>query len=347
MIHPSNSLPIEEEDHSTQRNQNESTVIQLEKALKRYLLIDTNSLVHHNELTGRAGARWRKYKYFVVIFHFSYIIRFAILLSNDSKHLHNALGEYFRFFGTGNVNVYLVAGIVSLTLPCFFTTLNGFLLKRYAGLESAMQYSLRILHVISGKREPESIGLERSDLKRLRFIARISAFASNYGYTVSCTMFFFLIPYLFLVNVDYEKYWWQLIISKFQFDAFLILVVAALSTGLSYFYIICLVIRIRIERLTARLISYDHAITGEELIDLLSMHDDISVSIDRYNAYWRLYLLFSYILYIPYISLVSYIAFVAYMSLYLKVLFALVFIEFTSILSFTCISAGKIHSTVS
>lgn len=337
------AMSIEINQVEVERVEGERSAYQLAKVLKRFLLIDIDVLLHNKQRKAKEQSKWLCYKLFVVIFLCVYVIRYIILATFKSRHIADSLGGYFRFFAKDSL-LLIVVGCLFAVIPVMMGTFNGFMVERFSRSRAGMTSSLDIIHVISGRLPPEVIGLEFGVLYELRRRAKIGAFLSNYGFGMGCGLFFLYIPYLYVFNIDYVNYWWQLIIAKFMTDLYIGIGFGALITSLSFFYLVCHVLVVRLKKMNMLLAR---SIDGDcHLHLIIKMHNEIAESIYSFHCYWKGYLLSAYACYLPIISLFCYIAFVADVEVYVKVISTPLLLTFFALISFTCVSAGQIYAQV-
>lgn len=318
---------------------------QLATSMRRFLLIDIDSYLFGKQRADKEEKKWRAYKWILVTFNCAYILRTIILLLTDSQHIKDSFGEFFRFFGGVNVKLCLVALLSHVSLPALIAPFNGYFISRNDRYRRGLISSLEILNVISGKVNPKEIGLLDEDLPKLRRHASICAFMSFYGGMIVDLMMLIYAPYLYVTNIDYVSYWWQLIVAKFMLDGIIVMSFSALISSLAYFYLICLVIGIRIQRLRAEI--FESKFSLETAMELLKNHNSIATSISKYNSYWKVFIALSYLDYLPLMSIMCYITFVAEMHPYLKFIYVLLFFEYSALISFTCLAAGAVANAMS
>lgn len=163
-----------------------------------------------------------------------------------------------------------------------------------------------------------------------------------------CWYCFVFIPFLYLTNVDVAKYWPSIIFFKFYSDFWLTSSIDAISTPLTYFYLLCFSLTLRIKELSRKLdLLNGRAADMRTLKALLIEHNAICMTITVYDRFWSKYILFSYITYFPLMSLMAYITLINEVIWYLRGVFMVIFSEFFLLVTFTCLSARHVSSLVS
>lgn len=213
--------------------------------------------------------------------------------------------------------------------------------------QRAVKEFLLILEVIGGGREPEAIGLSKLELVDLRKRARYLYYIC-YNVTLSIPIMFALqTPYFYFRYVDMSKYWLNCLVAHTGWTVWVTINIATSCLSLSYFHIICYTLKLRIGTLRNNLeMTNPSAITPQTLLRTFKEQVAVCTVLHEYNTYWSMYIYASYQGFLPLMSMMLYISFVPDDSLAIRAIFFVLFIEFGSLLSFTCLSAADISNQV-
>lgn len=110
---------------TSERLRNELSADRLATALRRFLLIDVDTLLYNKIRTREKNLKWKLYKTFVVAFYPLYILRLMMVIKFNSKEAADQLADFFRFFG-GETRLFCLGSICFAMLGALSTIYAGF-----------------------------------------------------------------------------------------------------------------------------------------------------------------------------------------------------------------------------
>lgn len=310
-----------------------------ELCLKYFLLIDTD-LMFENANKKRKNFVKDLYNAAVILFHVIVIARYYRFLTIDDDHELCQLGEIYRFIGGDRTS--LNAASIAFNICALIVNMRTIWMHHSTSGRRSIQNTLLVLSVIAGSKSERSIGLSKSGLSALRTRATFCCLLLRTAVIGFVAMFFFYVPYIYATHYELARYWPYVLFWKLFTDVWLALNMGAIAIGLTYFYIICYSLKLRVNEWVERVTEC--CVTSFVQVD---NYNAIVAAINQNDRYWQYFVFGAFCTFVPLTALMLYIVFVSNISnQVMRLLFFVSSIEFVSLLSFTCLSAASVAAQV-
>lgn len=327
-----------------------SDALNIAMCLKWLLYIDTSGLVMNGNESRSSFKKflWISSRLLLILFQslcIALIIARQKCLEIHGYQSGDWFGDFHRFFG-GVQAFYNYASVIYTTFGLFMMLFTWYF-QRSAKNKAIVNMFIMPLDVIAGLRPPDDIGLDSNSHEKLK---KRSKLVFNITLNVVRTflgMFAIYIPIVYIRNIDLTKYWLNCLVA---WTIWLISNLINISTHclcLAYFHLICLTFELRIKLQKERLQTHKPNFgSAKFLICVIIEQCNICNAIAIYDKFWSKYIFASHSCFLPLMSCMLYICFVPEGELILNVILFIVFLEFSCILTFICLSAASISNQV-
>ncbi|KAI1293737.1 hypothetical protein HDE_06648 [Halotydeus destructor] len=324
--------------------QNKMAVKKIERCLQYLVFLDCDQLIHGAKRTGTQQATWKLYRIVSIMFMVLMNMKLAYVYVNDKKdpQLAYLYGDIYEYYGGGKM-IYTFSSILACIPSILMATLTCSFVKNEANRASVQEVTA-ILRVLSGKAKPSLLGLKVAD--KLKMLTTVKLF-----YRIGC-FFSIMVPvtfgfYPFVRRFLHDGFAQYPVNFMFFFVCWLIycfVIISAQITLMSYFYLSCKVITLRINHLKDRIVNATR--NNSQDTNVLEEHAAIMRSTKNLNNYWRHFLLSLLSSYLPLITVFLYMSLVTDNVIYIKISVYFVSVEFFVILSTICLIASEIFHQV-
>ena len=198
---------------------------------------------------------------------------------------------------------------------------------------------------------PSEFGITEDMLVQLRHRLKVCLYSSEiYMFTAYVPMAIYLLI-LYLTNFDLGLYWKSALIGWLSVNFWIVFVIGAMTVSSLNFNFICFALKLKIDNyLKIYEPSKKQKLIRVQQIRLILNHNHriFKTIVSIYNRYYSVYLLIAHGSYVLIASLIAYIAFIyKFESLFLRLAFPMIFVQFWSQMAFICISAASVNNAVS
>ena len=329
--------------HLRENIQNRLLARKLATLLQLYLFIDTDRLIHKIRRNRCQSIMFSLKRLSMVLFQMSHFGRFLYmeLTYRDNPQTLFMMGDIYQSFG-GQISIYFAASIAYASLQVCLSIYTWYAMSGSMSRKVIKKFLIP-LQVIGGQMAPKSIGLDQNQLVTLRGQAKKVYYACVHAPLFLTMIFAIYIPSYYWFKYDLDQYWLNCLIAYPFWLYWVYLQIATHCVSLAYFYLLCLALKLRIQKFNHKLVNIgNNRLSISQTMKLIVEHYRVCEQISIYNRYWSKFLYASLQCFLPLTTLMIYIAFFPDCPPLLKIAFYNSILDFVVILSFTCCSAAAI-----
>lgn len=313
------------------------------KYMQWFVLIDAKTMLLKQVRTPWQKLTWHVHQTFIILLQIIQMIKLTCQLMAETEDELNAQGDFFRYFG-GDRNSYNLATILFALVPLIMVIYMTYVQRKETYKKKLRELYLP-LDVIAGRFEPEAIGLSEEDLGHLRKRAKIALLLSI-GTTIGFTFTWLSYSgYIMFSHLDLDRYLIQGLLNWTNYCTWILFSVALVMILLSYYHLTCMILGMRIKNMTNKLVQLNGKVAKNgSTIALIIEHNSVCRRVSLYNVFWRVFIFANYAGLLPLISICIYFALILEVDLIFKIIFGVLLLEISALVSFTVLSAALIST---